>query len=85
VTLKGEKALFKLKEGREIVGEDFPLNDREIDLNLVEPTGVDRCVDEDGVGPLVTQALGGFLATVSRAVVHDPQDATSRFVGVPGS
>ena len=66
MALKGEKALFKLNEGREIVGgEDFPLNDREIDLNLVEPTGVDRGVDEDGVGPLVTQALGGFLATSS--------------------
>ena len=82
MALKGEKALFKLSEGREIVGrEDLSLNDREIDFDLVQPTGVDRSVDEEGVGPLVTQAFGGFLATVGGAVVHDPEDATSGFVG----
>lgn len=82
MALKGEKALFKLREGRQIVGrEDLSLNDLEIDFDLVEPTGVDRGVDEDGVGPLVTQAFNGFLATVGRAVVHDPEDSTSGFVG----
>ena len=32
-------------------------------------------------GPLVAQALDGFLASMSGAVVHDPKDTASGFVG----
>jgi hypothetical protein len=28
-------------------GEDLSLNDRKIDFDLVEPAGVDRCMNED--------------------------------------
>ena len=46
--LKGKQALFEFLQRREVVGsEDLSLNDREIDFDLVEPTGVDRCMDED--------------------------------------
>ena len=35
-----------------VVGrEELTLNDGEIDLNLIEPAGVDRSVDEDDIGP----------------------------------
>ena len=48
VELEGEEALFEFGQRSEIVrGEDLSLNDREVDLNLIEPTGVDRSVDED--------------------------------------
>ena len=51
VELKGEETLFEIGQGREIVwGEDLSLNDREVDLNLIEPTGMGRSMDEDGVG-----------------------------------
>ena len=81
--LKREKALFEIGQRRKVIrGEDFSLNDREIDLHLIEPTGVVRCVDEDGIGPLGAEAVGGSLAPMSRAVVHDPEDATCGFVGL---
>jgi hypothetical protein len=76
------ETLFEFGQRREIVGrEDFPLHDREIDFDLIEPTGVDRSVDEDGIGPFVTQTVDGFLAPMSRAVVHNPRDAASGPVG----
>ena len=38
--LKREKALFEIGQGRKVIpGEDLSLNDREIDLHLIEPTG----------------------------------------------
>ena len=81
--LKGEEALFEIGQGSEIIrGEDLSLNDREVNLNLIEPTGVVRDVDEDGVGPLGTEAVGGFLTPMSGAVVHDPEDATCGLVGL---
>ena len=72
-------------QGREIIRrENLSLNDREVDLNLIEPTGVGRRMDEDGVGPLGAKAVGGFLTPMSGAVVHDPEDATRRLVGLLG-
>jgi hypothetical protein len=38
--------MFQFGQRGEIVGrQDFSLNNRETDLDLVEPTGVDRGVD----------------------------------------
>ena len=81
--LKREKALFEVSQRGEIVGrQDFPLDNREVDFDLVEPTGVVGRMDEDGIGPLGTKAVGGSLAPMSGAVVHDPEDATCRLVGL---
>ena len=38
-------------------------------------------MDQDGIGPSIAQAIGGFLTSVSGAVVHNPKDPTSRLVG----
>jgi hypothetical protein len=52
VALKGEESLFEFGQRRGVFwGEDLSLNNREVDLNLVEPARVDRSMDEDGVGP----------------------------------
>ena len=56
----------------------------EVDFDLVEPTGVDGGVHQDGIGPLRANALYGFLAAMSRAVVHDPKDAVGRLVRLLG-
>ena len=81
--LEGKETLFKFGQRREVVGrEDLPLHDREIDFDLIEPTGVDRSVDEDRVGPFGAEAVDSFLATMSGAVVHNPEDAASGFVGL---
>ena len=46
--LKGKQAPLEFLQRREIVGrENLSLNDREIDLDLVEPASVDRCMNED--------------------------------------
>jgi hypothetical protein len=81
VALKGEESLFEFRQRREVVwGEDLSLNDREVDPNLVEPARVDRSVDEDGVGPFGAEAADSFLAPMSGAVIHDPEDAASRLI-----
>src|SRR6266540_4773202 len=46
-----------------------------VDLDLVEPAGVYRQVDEDEVRPAPLEAVDGFLAAVGGAVVDDPEDA----------
>ena len=81
--LKREKTLFEIGQRRKVIrGEDLSLNDREIDLHLIELTGVVRGVDEDGIGLLGAEAVGGSLAPMSGAVVHDPEDATCGLVGL---
>ena len=74
--LELHQLVLKHGEAREVVGcQELALDDREIDLDLVEPAGVDRGVDEDKVGPLGAQPRGGALAAMRRAIVDDPEDA----------
>ena len=49
-------------------GEDLSLNNGKVDLSLVEPTGVDRSVDEYGVRPLGTERVGSLLTAMSGTV-----------------
>ena len=59
MTLESQEALFEFRQGGEVVGgENFSLNDREVDLHLVEPAGVDGSVDQDQVRPLGAEAFG---------------------------
>jgi hypothetical protein len=39
-------------------------------------------MNEDGTGPFFAQTLGRLLTSMSRAVVHNPKDSASRFVGL---
>ena len=41
-----------------------------------------RGVDEDCIGPLSAEAVGGSLAPMNGAVVHDPEDASCGLVGL---
>jgi len=46
--LELEERCFEFIERNEIAGgEKFALDDREVDFDLVEPAGVDRCMDKD--------------------------------------
>src|SRR5260221_14180235 len=59
VGLKGQQRGFCLGEAAEVArGEDFALDDREVDLDLVEPGGVDGEVDQAQGGPLAVEAAG---------------------------
>jgi len=79
--LEVEETLFQFGQRGEVVGrEHLSLNDGEVDFDLVEPTGVNRGVDENSVGPSGAEAINGFLSPVGGAVVHNPEDAMSRLV-----
>lgn len=80
--LEGQECHLQASEIGEVAGgEHFPLDDREVDLNLVQPTGVNRGVDRDEGRPAGLQALIGFLPAVRGAVVEDPEHPAGRAVG----
>ena len=57
--LEPHQLVLERGEARKIVGrEELALDDGEVDLDLVEPAGVDRGVDEDDVRPFGTQPSG---------------------------
>jgi hypothetical protein len=49
--------------------EKLALNNGEVDFDLVEPTSMDRRVDQDEIGPFGLQSSRGPLAAMGRAVV----------------
>src|SRR5215471_20211655 len=52
VILKAEQAVLDVGEAGEVVrGQDLALDDREVDLDLIEPTGVDRRVHQHEMRP----------------------------------
>src|SRR6266498_3868481 len=55
-----------------------------VDLDLVEPAGVHRQMDEDEVGPAPLEPLDRLAAAVGGAVVDDPEDAARGGVGLLG-
>ena len=59
-------------------GEQLALNDREVDLDLVEPTGVNRRMDQNDVGPSGAKAIGGAPATMAGAIVCNQEHAAGR-------
>src|SRR5205809_345172 len=72
--LKAAQAIVDGRERWEVVGrEDFALADREVDLDLVQPAGVDWRVHEPNLGPLGLEPRAGALTTMGRGVVHDPK------------
>ncbi len=76
VLLEGQQSHLDLREGREVVGrEHLAPHDREVDLDLVEPTGMDRAVHghEGRIGRLEPADAGG--TAMRGAVVQDPEDA----------
>jgi hypothetical protein len=72
VGLKSERPLFEFGQRRDVVvGENLPLDDREEDLDLVEPTGMDRGVDEN----CIRAASTGIVCehpTITGAKAHKP-------------
>src|SRR5438552_9846245 len=80
--LKAAQAILDGRERWEVVGrEDFALDDREVDLDLVQPTGVDGRVHEHNLGSLGLEPHDGALTTMGRGVVHDPKDPTGGAIG----
>src|SRR5487761_805381 len=79
--LKGEDALAEFGERQDVVwGEHLSLQDREEDLDLIQPAGVKRKVDESEVAIRCLQPLDRPRAAVGRAVVDDPEDSLGRTI-----
>src|SRR4051794_16889079 len=69
----------------EVVGiKDLALDDRVVDLDLVEPAAMHGGVHEDQVRPAVLEAVDTALSAVVGAVVDDPEHAWRGRVGLLG-
>ena len=74
--LEGQDRVGEVVEVGEVAGGDgFALQDREVDLDLVEPGRVDGQVDQDRVGPGLASCGRSRPAGVGGAVVDDPEHA----------
>jgi hypothetical protein len=64
MVLEAKQTLSELLETGEVVGrQGFSLKHREVDLDLIEPTAMDRGMDHDEIGPPgLKAALAGFSA-----------------------
>src|SRR5713101_4117736 len=82
--LEAQQAIPQPPARSKIIGrEHLALYDREVDLHLVEPAGMNGCVDGDEGRPSAAESLVTLRAAVGRAVVHDPENASGRAVGPP--
>lgn len=85
VLLEAQDTILDIAGGDEVVGsEDLALKNREVDLDLIKPTGVHWGVDEHQIGPAALKTLYACLTSMRRSVVHDPEHATSRAVRLAG-
>jgi len=82
ILLEAQQSLRDLLDAGEIIGgEGFALDDGEVDLDLVEPTGVNRAVDRDQVGKGVGQASHAGRPAMRGAIIHNPEYAAGITVG----
>jgi hypothetical protein len=85
VLAEGQQPLGEFGERAEVVGSQrLALDDREEQLDLIEPGGVDGQVDQAGVGPSRLHPLDRGSAGVRAAIVDDPEHTPRRRVGLFG-
>ena len=76
VVLKADEPLCELAKPGEVVRrENLSLDDGEVDLDLIQPTGMNGSVNENQPGELLLEAGDGSVAAVGAAVIDDPEDA----------
>src|SRR5829696_4319514 len=81
--LESEQSRLDLGEVGEVVGsEHLALDDGEVDLDLVEPGGMNRQVDQNQLGEGAPQSVDGGSSAMACPVVHDPKDALGGNVGL---
>jgi hypothetical protein len=85
VALEAQEPVCDILQRGEVVGDEgFTLDDREIDLDLVEPAGVDWGVDQHQVGKGGLKPLQAGLSAMRGAIVHNPEDPPGSLVGSLG-
>jgi hypothetical protein len=75
--LEGEQPVFDFGQAAKVARrQDLALDDREVDLDLIEPTRVDRSMDHGYCWMGSLEPLNGGCASVGRPIVHDPKDTS---------
>ena len=68
------QSFFDLLQAGEVVwSQHLPLDDREINFHLIEPTGMHGRMNQDRLSVSLSQSSYRRLTTVRGAVVHDPE------------
>ena len=74
--LEGHHVPLQIGQAPEVTRcKQLALNDREVDLDLVEPTGVNRGVNQNDVGPSGSKTIGGASTAVAGAIVGNEEHA----------
>src|SRR5205085_3967476 len=66
-----------VQRGAVIRSEHLALDNRKVDLDLIEPTRMHGCMHNHDAWVTVPNFVGRALATMRRAVVHNPEHAPS--------
>jgi hypothetical protein len=75
-SLEGHHVPLQIDQALEIVrGKQLALNDREVDLDLIEPTGVNRRMNQNDAGPSGSKAVGSASTTVAGTIVGNQEHA----------
>jgi hypothetical protein len=75
VVLEVDQAFRQFVQAGEVVrGEDFSLHDGEVNLDLIEPTRMDRSMNKRQAREQVLESRDGSLAPVRTPIVDDPKD-----------
>jgi len=81
--LEAQQSSLQFWQRVEIVGrENLALHDGEVALDLIEPTGVNRCLDRNNRGPAGSEPPDALLAAVRGAISKDPKEALGRAIGL---
>ena len=70
--IQGQPEPYGFQIGKVIGGEHLPLDDGEVDFDLIEPTGVDGGMDQDDTGiDLLQPMLEGFHYGAAAALLGE--------------
>ncbi len=69
-----------LQAGEIVRGEHLPLDDRKIDLHLIEPTGMHGRMNPNRRAISLSQSPDRCLTAVRATVAHDPENTAGRSV-----
>src|SRR5215510_1055276 len=82
--IQGQAEPYRCQVGKVIRGQDLALDDGEVDFDLLKPTGVDWCMDQNDTRIDLTQPLLRGGTAMRRTVVHDPKQPFPRPIGFLG-
>ena len=82
--VQGQAEPYRGHVGKVIRSQALALDDGAVDCDLIEPTGVDGCLDQNETRIALPQPLLRGGTAMRRAVVHDPKQPFPRPLGFLG-